>query len=242
MISILVPALNEEKNLPSTINNIIEASKLANITEIDIIIVDDGSKDDTPKVIEQFKKHYSFIRSLTHKENMGLGYSLRETIFLAKYDKFLIVPGDNDLSVELIKALFVNKDKADLVMSYFLNREIRGRKRNVISTLYNTIYMITFGIFVQYINGPCAFSSSIAQSLDLKAKRFSIAVELIIKMMRTGCTYYEIGDFLQKGLEGSTSLSFKNLIEVIHSYFRLFYEVKFLNKDKYKFFPSRVYR
>jgi hypothetical protein len=101
--------------------------------------------------------------------------------------------------------------------------------------------MITFGIFVQYINGPCVYPTEKMKTLDLKCNRFSIVVETTIKLLRSGCTYYEVAGYMQKGLAGSTSLSFRNLMEVMTSYLRLIKEVKLANDGKYNKWPKRVY-
>lgn len=241
MISIFVPSLNEAKNIRSTVDSIREAQGRAGGLPLEVIIVNDGSTDETGSVAEEIAKQVSFVRVIHNEQNLGLGRSLIKALAIAKYEKFLIVPGDNDISQDLLVAFFSSAGKADLIMSYFLNREIRGRRRNVISNIFASIYMITFGVFVQYINGPCVYPTARLREINLKANRFSIVVEATLKLLCSGCTYYEVAGYMQKGLAGSTSLSTKNLVEVVKSYIRLIFEIKVLNHSQFNKSPRRVY-
>ncbi len=79
------------------------------------------------------------------------------------------------------------------------------------------------------------------KKLDIKSTRFSITAEIAIKMLRSGCTLYEIAGKMQTGVEGSTSLSFKNLSEIILTFMRLVYEIYYEKRDFFNHRPVRVY-
>jgi len=241
MITVFVPAFNEAENIQDTVQSILTAGKAAGDIPLEIIVVNDGSSDNTWQILGELSKKIPNLRPINNEVNLGVGQSLRKALALAQHEKFLIVPGDNDLSQDLITNLFKNASKADLIMSYFLNREVRGVRRNIISNIFGSIYMITFSIFVQYINGPCVYPTKMMRALDLKSNRFSIVVETTIKLLRSGCTYYEVPGYMQKGLAGSTSLSFRNLTEVIFSYFRLVKEVVLCGKGRFDKVPRRIY-
>jgi len=112
--------------------------------------------------------------------------------------------------------------------------------RNVVSTVFGAIYMITFGVFVQYITGPCIYPTQRLRELDIKATRFSVVVEATLKLLCSGATYYEVGGYMQTGLAGSTSFSVRNLAEVIRSYLRLIYEIKLCRHGIYGKLPRRI--
>jgi glycosyltransferase involved in cell wall biosynthesis len=241
MISVCVAALNEEANIRDTLMTLDQASKRSGGTVLQIIVMNDGSTDQTASVVRAMMAENPTIELVTNEKNMGLGFSVRRALTFAKYSKFITVPGDNDMSADLLTAIFANADRADLVMAYFLNKEVRGIARNILSVTYASIYMITFGIFVQYINGPCVYPTDQLRKIELKSNRFSIAVESTIKLLRSGATYYEVSGYMQKGLAGSSSLSFRNFVEVVVSYLRLIYEVKIAGRSVYNKFPTRVH-
>lgn len=239
MISVFVPSLNEEHNIRDTVESVYIAARGA-AAVVQIIVVNDGSTDRTKEVVESIMLEHAEVQLINNEVNLGMGESLRKALQMAKYDKFLIVPGDNDMAPELIEALFKAAPRADMVIAYFINREVRGVRRNVISVVFASIYMITFGIFVQYINGPCVYPTAKLRALELKANRFSIVVEATVKLLKMGSTYTEVAGYMQKGLAGSTSLSGRNLMEVVRSYFRLFYEIRYQERAKFSGTPIRV--
>ncbi len=240
MISIFIPAFNEAANLTATLETVDTAATKAGCEAVQIVIVNDGSTDTTGAVAAELAARMPNVTVIDHATNQGLGAGFRDALAIATYDRFLIVPGDNDISPDLLLALFQNAYRADMVLSYFVNKEERGVARNVISLVFGAIYMITFGIFVQYINGPCVYPTDRLRRLDLRANRFSIVVEATIKLLCSGSTYYEVAGYMQNGLAGSTSLSLRNLVEVMRSYLRLVYEIKFAHRADYAKRPRRV--
>jgi glycosyltransferase involved in cell wall biosynthesis len=240
MISVAIPSLNEEKYLESTVKTVLSAAKDAGDLDLDIIIVNDGSTDRTQEIIENLQTKYSFIQTVNHVGNEGLGKSIRDAIQLAKYPKFCFVPGDNDVSHEMLVTLFLKRDQADLLLTFFLNKEIRGRVRNILSSLFQWIYMGTFNIYVQYLNCPGMYLTEKLRTLGLKSDRISIVAEMNTKMLCTGCTYLEIPGYMQTGLDQSQSLTFNNFLEVLGTFVFIFFEIKIKNRSMFNKNPKRI--
>lgn len=240
MITIFVPAYNEAENIRQTVRSIEQAAHRAGGIPIEIIAVNDGSRDGTAEVLESMKADTPNLVVIHHETNLGLGAAMRHALALARYPKFAVVPGDNDMATDCITLLFRNADHADIVMFYFLNKEIRSVFRNVVSTIFGTIYMITFGIFVQWITCPCIWPTERLRTIDLKASRYSFNVEATVKLLCSGATYHEVGGYMQTGSVGSNALTLRNLGEVIRSYLRLVYEIKFAGRGRYDKKPRRV--
>ena len=240
-VTVMIPALNEEANLEATVSSVIRARDQVDGLSLEIIIVNDGSTDQTPQLCEQLAQRHDCIRVIHNHTNKGVGTSLRDALQIATGEKFVIIPGDNDMSYELILSLFQNTRKADLVLCFYLNREMRGRLRNIISALFGLIYMSVFNIFVQYITGPCIYPTSLVRDLKLVSTRFSIPTEITIKLLRKGVTFHEIPGYMQTGLKGSDSspLSLKNSWEVITTFLRLVYEIKWAKRHEYSKAPIR---
>jgi glycosyltransferase involved in cell wall biosynthesis len=240
MISVAIPCLNEEKYLERTVNTVLQAAEEAGNFSLDIIIVNDGSTDRTAEVIESLQTKHPSIQSVAHVENEGLGKSIRDAILAAKYPNFCFVPGDNDVSKKMLVTLFLKREKADLIMTFFLNKEVRGRARNILSSLFQWVYMGTFNIYVQYLNCPGMYSTQKVRGLDLKSDRISIIAEMNTKMLCTGCTYLEIPGYMQTGLDQSQSLTFSNFLEVVRTYIFMCYEIKFKKKSMFGNKPKRI--
>jgi len=239
-LTVMIPALNEEQVLESTFNNVIQAAQKINGLTLDVVIVNDGSSDNTRKVADSIQQKHESTRVIHHSTNRGIGASLQEVVKDAEGEKIVIIPGDNDLPFDLIYSLFSNAHKADLVSCFFLNREKRGRKRNILSTWFGLFYMIAFNVFLQYINGPCVYPTKMLRELKLISTRFSIVAEINVKLLRKGVTFHEIAGYMQTGIEGSHSLSsFKSFIEVAITYARLLYDVRWASRAEYNKLPVR---
>src|SRR5262245_8589096 len=98
VISVVIPALNEEANLRATVNTVISAVKACGETAPDIIIVNDGSIDRTGAIGDELAREFPFVRVVHQPVNKGQGAAILEGLRLAKFDLLTMVPGDNDLS------------------------------------------------------------------------------------------------------------------------------------------------
>ncbi len=241
MITVFISVLNEEKYLSDTIETVIEAAMSTGNIALDIIINNDGSTDRTAEIITRLEKKYGFVRSIHHSKNVGIGIGFKEAVKIAKYPKFTIIPGDNDISLDSIKLIFRNIDKAELIIFYPINKEIRGWFRNVVSAIFGLIYMSTFNTFIEYVNCTCIYPTEKIRSFDLKSPRFSIVTEVLIKSLRSGCTFIELPGRCQTGSRDCRTVSLKNFAEVISVYFSLVYEIYFEKRKLFNKTHVRVY-
>jgi glycosyltransferase involved in cell wall biosynthesis len=239
-VTIAIPALNEADNLPRTLETVAEAGRRAGLSALEILVVDDGSTDGTGAIADAAATHDPSLRVIRHSRNLGLGASLREAIREAQGEKFLIVPGDNDMPVEAIVSMLRNARKADMVMCYFLDRELRGRLRNLLSTVFGLVYATTFDVYPTYLNGPCVYPTEKLKRLVLISSRFSIVAEINTRLLRQGVSFLELPAQRQTGLEGSSSLSWRSLREVVITYLRLAAEVLVWRRGDYTQRPRRV--
>lgn len=242
MLSIFIPALNEEKTLFDSVQNIIKASRIAAVNPIEIIVVNDGSSDGTHDIIEQLKKEFDFIRSIEHAENKGIGSSFLEALHIAKYEKISIFPADNYSSLLLIVNLLKNIHAADFVISYTLNAESRGRLRNALSTIFNLIYMLTFDIHIKYINGSPIYPVKMLRALKLHSKKYSLFAEINVKLLRKGVSFFETEGEMNPSAVNSSALKIKNFIDIVKTYLSLIFEIYFTRRKEYSFRPVRLLR
>ena len=154
-------------------------------------------------------------------------------IKVAEGENLLIVPGDGDISEENINNMFRNINHADMVFLYFLNKEMRGRIRNIISMIYNVMHLLVFDVYIQYISGPCIYPMARLKQLKLKSKRLSIVSEISIKLLYSDCTYCEVSGNMQRGKSGSTTISLQNFLEVTISFIKLLIDIKIINRKLY---------
>ena len=73
-VSVLIPTFNEEK----TIKEIIDKSKNNSKYEVEIIVINDGSTDDTSKMLNSLYSNDKSVKILENEKNYGKGFSIRK--------------------------------------------------------------------------------------------------------------------------------------------------------------------
>lgn len=239
-LTVAIPALNEEKNIESAVRAVLAAGAQVPGLRLEVIVVDDGSRDRTAEIVRELSRQYGNVRMIQNPQNIGLGASIRRAIEASEMEKFLFIPGDNDIPASTLELLFCNAYAADVVMTYFHNDESRGRKRYLLSTLFRLIYTSSFDLYVLYVNGPAVYPTGKLRRLQLHSTRFSIVAEINVRLLRQGVSFVELPSNRQVGMEGSTSVSWYSLLEAARVYLQLFIDVHFKEPARYAKRPVRL--
>jgi len=230
MISFIIPALNESRFIEPTINTINLSIKENKIKNFEIIIIDDGSTDDLEIKVKDLQLKFNNIVFAKNEKNMGMGYSIKKAINLIKYEKFMILPGGNDIDSNPIASSLKFYHTSDLVMQFPINFEDRTKPRNIVSKIYSLMYVIFFDINVNYINGASLFPTKQVKELKLNSNRHGIISEIITKLFRLDITYSEFPVFYKFPNKARYTVTFKNLFDVFVSFVKLIFELKIKNK------------
>ena len=233
MMTIMIPALNEEDALADAVNTVHKVATEVLSAPPEIIVFNDGSTDQTPQIADQLAREIPGLRVVHHEKPMGVGYCFREALQIAKGDRFTGFAGDNNVAPRLVKELLGNSDKADVVVSYIVNTEERGSFRHVVSTLFSMTYVLFFGIHLKYINGNTVWPTQLLRDCNIRARGYSIMAETNVKMLRRGVTFLEIPGEMNKSATKSQAIKLKNFVEVIGTFFRLIWQVHFSQKEAY---------
>jgi dolichyl-phosphate beta-glucosyltransferase len=124
-LSIVIPAYNEEARLPSTLDAVMAYLAVKNFDFVEVIVVDDGSRDGTAALIDR----RAGIRLLRNPGNRGKGYTVRHGMLEAKGDWILYTDADLSAPIaELDKLLAAaERESADVVIgSRALDRSLVG--------------------------------------------------------------------------------------------------------------------
>lgn len=119
-VSVLIPVWNQEELLGKAL-----ASIPKNVDEV--IIVDDGSTDRTPWIIDQWARHRSNVKIFTNEKNMGIGYTINRCYDNATSDYTVILSSDDYFHPEMEKVIDLI-DGSDMVF-FNLTYNVKGRQR-----------------------------------------------------------------------------------------------------------------
>jgi len=104
-LSIVIPAYNEESRLPKTFDRILAWLEEQRLKFREIIVVDDGSRDATAGVVEEYSKPPSPIRLLRNPGNKGKGYAVRHGVLDAEGEWILYTDADLSTPIEELHKL-----------------------------------------------------------------------------------------------------------------------------------------
>ncbi|MBU1136284.1 MAG: dolichyl-phosphate beta-glucosyltransferase [Nanoarchaeota archaeon] len=114
LISIIIPAYNEEDRIIKTLEQIADYINKRKKYNFEIIIVDDGSTDRTLEIVEKFKELK--IKLLQNKKNMGKGFSVKKGILESKGEFALFMDADSSTSINELDKFLSCKEKQDILI------------------------------------------------------------------------------------------------------------------------------
>lgn len=231
IVSIVIPAFNEaaiiKKNL-SSICNYMES--IENEYPWEIIIVNDGSTDETGKIADDFAGSRANIRTLHHITNFQLGQALRYAFNNCKGDYIVVMDIDLSYSPDHIKRLLVaiQQTKAKIVIAspYMKGGKITNvpPMRRTLSIWANRFLSLTAKGKISTITGMVrAYDRNFIQNLDTKAMDMAINSEIIYKAQLLRARIIEIPAHLdwsiQKSVKETRSSSMKIMWNILSSLF-----------------------
>lgn len=231
-ITVLIPAFNEEKNLANATAGVLNA--LADYRgEYEIIILNACSRDRTGEVADELARSNPKIRVIHQTQWAGLGTNYMAGVRAARMEYFVMFPGDNENSWQSLAQAIALAGKADIIISYTTNMEVRAWHRRVISNAFVSLLNKMFMLNLRYYNGNAVYPVRLLKGLDIKSQDFAYNAEILIKLIRSGCSYTEFGIRIQP-TNKTAIFSFKNIIGVIRTIALLFYDVRIKNKGQYQ--------
>jgi dolichyl-phosphate beta-glucosyltransferase len=103
-LSIVIPAYNEEKRLSSTLESVY-AYLTSRQIDFELIVVDDGSRDGTVEIVQEFAKHHDSVRLLSYSPNQGKGYAVRQGVLKSSGARVLFNDADGSSPIQEIEKL-----------------------------------------------------------------------------------------------------------------------------------------
>lgn len=233
-LSVFIPAYNEEANIEATVCELRTALHSQSL-DYEIIIVNDGSSDRTGQIIDALSRADLRIRAIHNPKNLGLAKTFRTGAQAARFEFVGWIPGDNCFPAASLQQWIAPIGQADLIQTYFLNTEVRYIGRRVVSRAYTKTMNALFGLDLKYYNGIQIYRRELIQNVESSSDGFALQSEILVKLMTMGSTYIDVGIKIQERLQGqSKAVKLKNILDVIKTVIRLFFEIKLIHRGRYR--------
>ncbi|MBU1122406.1 MAG: glycosyltransferase family 2 protein [Candidatus Omnitrophica bacterium] len=192
-ISIVMPAFNEAENIETTVRNCFSTLDKLGV-EGEVVVTDDGSVDDTLKILKDLSAEFTRLKIVIHAKNQGYGAALKDSVLDAGGKYIVSIDSDGQFDISEIPLLIEQKDKGfDVVTGY------RKQKKDSLFKVFadrglNVIVRIMFG--VNYRDTNCAFkiySPGVLDKIKIEARGYQAPTEILMKLRALGYNIGEVG-------------------------------------------------
>jgi dolichyl-phosphate beta-glucosyltransferase len=198
--SIVIPAFNEKARIGATLSEVICCVE-ENRWNAEIIVVDDGSTDNTADIVKTFAAQYPFVRLLPNESNRGKGYSVRNGLLNASGDIVLFT--DADLSAPIHEAnrlISAIREGADVAIG---SRWLERGRQTIKQPLYRRFFGRCFNVVTRMImqlpfaDTQCGFKAFTRQAAQTifqlqRIERWGFDPEILFIALKRGYVVREV--------------------------------------------------
>ncbi len=191
-LSVFFPAYNDSGTIASMVIRAVQTAS-ALTPDYEVIVVNDGSSDATPAIIDELARTYSHVRAVHHPRNRGYGGALQTGFRSATKDLIFYTDGDAQYDPSELAVLWERLSAdADMVNGYKISRS-DPLHRIVIGRIYHHIVKTLFGLTVRDVD--CDFRlmrRTIFERINLEKNSGVICLEMMKKITDAGFRIAEV--------------------------------------------------
>lgn len=233
-VTIVMPSLNEERNVRAAVADTLRAFKDFGING-EVIVINDGSSDRTPDIVNDIMKTEPNVRLVNHASPQGIGASFWDGVAAARGDVVSMFPGDNENDPWETLRYYKILEHVDIIVPFVFNKEVRSVFRNALSFVYRFIINTTFLVNFNYTNGTVLYRKSVLDEITSRSTGFFFQTDILIRAVRRGYLFAEVPYRLGMRSTGkSKAVSFPSLIRVMKGYIKLVRDIYFAKGENTK--------
>ena len=223
LISILVSVYNEEKTILDVLKRLSDLKKFGH--SIEVIVINDGSSDNSEKIINENK--HLIDKLISNETNRGKGYSIKKGLESSN-GKYIIFQ-DADLEYDPNDFLkffkLIEKFNPDLIIGSRLNYADYTRSYNILNKFGNKLITFLFNIiynttFTDIYSCYACFKKDLLNINSLKTVGFEQHAEILCKVVKKGKKFYEVPiNYNGRDYEEGKKIKFYHIFGVIFQIF-----------------------
>lgn len=189
-LTVIVPAWNEERRLAITVESVVAAAR-RQLSEFEVIIVDDGSTDGTAEVAERLANRFPCVSVVQHPTNLGVGAAFHTGLTRARFPYLTLVPGDNAFHESGLDAVFALVGKVEMVVTYRANPRARTPMRRLLSVCCTQAMRVVTGKPIRDAHSLYVFP--VAQARQVRRNTgYGYHIETLSTLLRGGVPFAEV--------------------------------------------------
>ena len=220
LLTIVVPVYNEEKTIE---NVLLSLTKLREkIETIEIIVVNDGSKDNSLKILRENHNYYDVL--INNLQNKGKGNAVKSALEKANGKYIVFQDADLEYDPQDFKKFInlINKFSPDLIIGSRFNYADYTRSHHFFNKIGNMCITFIFNLFYQttftdvYSCYAC-FKRELLDHHNLKSNGFEQHAEILCKVVKKGKKFYEVPiNYNGRTHEEGKKIKFYHIFSVIY--------------------------
>jgi glycosyltransferase involved in cell wall biosynthesis len=191
-LSLVLPAFNEEANIAVVLRDAL-ATLPRFADDFEIIVVDDGSRDRTARIVSDLATEDPRIRVQRHARNRGYGAALATGFHATRGDFVMFMDADRQFDIRDLRLLTPFAAEYDIVAGFRMERNDPLHRR-VFAELFNVSVRVLFGVHLRDID--CAFKlfrGDLLRGMELTAPGALVNTEIQAKARRQGARLEQVG-------------------------------------------------
>jgi glycosyltransferase involved in cell wall biosynthesis len=191
-LSVVLPCLDEQDNVGPAVAEALAAAGTC-ASAVEVIVVDDGSRDETRVRAEALTDDDERVRLMVHEDNRGYGAAVRSGIEAARMPWILLTDGDRQFDLAELREFLPLAPGHDLIAGYRIDRKDRLPRR-LAGRAWSWLMRRTFGFGV--LDVDCAFKlvrTSSVRRLHLSSDGAMVSAEILARGVRDGWQIAEMG-------------------------------------------------
>ena len=225
-ISVFFPCYNEQGNIAGVVEKALAVLEKLN-ADFEVIIVDDGSSDDTGRIADELAGENDRIKVVHHRTNLGYGAALQSGFKAATKELVFYTDGDGQFDIKEMPALLDLMGQFDIVSCYRLNRQ-DNIVRKINAWCWTKLVCLLFGMNIRDID--CAFKlykREIFDSIKLVSTGALIDAEILARAVRKGYRVEQHGVHHYPRTAGAqTGANIQVILRAFKELFRLWRQIR----------------
>ena len=221
--SIVILCYNEEGNIKIVIDDVFKTIEKMSVNDFEVIIVDDGSIDNSQKAIEGLMEKYPKIVLKSHSSNLGIGQAIRTGLLTADKENIVVIAGDGQFNLKDLVP-HTNIKENTIVSFYRVDKGPYTAFRHFISNFNRWLNKYLLGADITDVNWVKIYKKANLRSIDLELKSSLVETEIVTKLLKKSISLEEYQTVYLPRLHGEPKgASFKVVSMAIMELIKLIY-------------------